>query len=81
MIKFIKFIWKYYKKEERIKKAQEEYHGFIAEMKNMNGVDMRTKWGNPVKVFTDFKWKLYCAKNDIIKCDKCKRFHKEDFKC
>ena len=81
MIKFIKYIWKKYRKEQIITKAQKDINNMIIEMKTMTSKQMEDKWKNPSAVFTRLQWELMKAKNDIIQCKKCRKHYKEGFGC
>ena len=81
MIKFFRHLWKEYKKVQKIEKIRKEFDDFNRLSRIMSSKEMEENWGNPVKVWTDLKWKLHCAKNGIIKCDICNKFHREDYKC
>jgi hypothetical protein len=80
-MKFLKYVWKQYKRDTRIRKAQAETDVMIKQMKTMTGKEMEAKWGNPSAVFARLQWKLHCAKNDIFQCKKCNKWYKDGYSC
>ena len=81
MWKFLKYEWDNFKRQQKLDKSKKEMNDMIIEMKTMTSKEMEDKWVNPVKHFTDLKWNIYCAKNDIIKCKKCNKWHKIGVEC
>ena len=81
MIKFIKHLWKQYRKEHKIYKSQKDIDDMIKEMKTMTSKQMEDKWKNPSRQFALLQWELVKAKNDILQCKKCRKHYKEGFSC
>ena len=81
MIKFIRHLWKQYRKEQKIHKAQEDLDNMIVDMKTMTSKQMEDKWKNPTAVFARLQWEIHKAKNDILQCKKCRKHYKEGFSC
>ena len=81
MIKFLLSLWKKYKKEIALEKADKDINNMITEMKTMTSKDMEDKWKNPSAVFARLQWAKICIKNDLKKCKKCRRYYKEGFSC
>ena len=81
MIRFIMHLWHNYKKELKIDKARQRLNDYLAEMKTLNTKDLEKKYSNPVQVFTKLRWAVVCAKEGIIDCKKCHKFHKEEYHC
>ena len=81
MWKFLMYEWNNFKRQQKIDKSKKEMEDMINNMKTMTGKQMEDKWGNPVKHFTDLKWNIYCAKNDIENCKKCSKWHKIGVEC
>ena len=74
-------MWKQYRKEQNIHKAQEDIDNMINEMKTMTSKQMEDKWKNPSATFARLQWELHKAKHDILQCKKCRRHYKEGFSC
>ena len=81
MIRFIKHLWKQYRKELNVHTAQCNLDNMITEMKTMTSKEMEDKWKNPSATFARLQWELSKAKNDIIQCKKCRKHYKEGFSC
>ena len=77
MIKFLKYLWKNYRKEQKILALVQKSEDMIGDLKNLTRKDFIIRYGAPQRAFTLIKWELHKVRNNIVDCELCKRYHQE----
>lgn len=78
---FLKYLYRDFKRQKKIKECKDKINIMMNDMKVLSKELFIKKYGSPQQTFAKLKWELYKAKNDLIDCDKCKTYHKDDGEC